>query len=147
MSELEKKVERWLTHENLRFEIQKGDENSFHYLVKHAGQYGIPIDIFEPASQLGILVIGSKVNMKNSQIARYLKMSEKEKEIFEKKVGDFCNSIYAIHKFHEEDGKRKIGVYLVMDKPEEIMQETLLEAIDKVSEMSEKTSKYLLKTF
>ncbi len=79
-------VERWLIHEGLSFEEIKNTENSFQILVKHAGQYGIPAEIFEPKSQPGVLVIGAKVIMKNKQIARYLGFSDEEKERFAKKV-------------------------------------------------------------
>jgi hypothetical protein len=99
-------VERWLIHEGMSFEDVKSSENSFQILVKHAGQYGISTEIFEPKSQPGIIVIGAKVVMKNSQIARYLGFNEEEKENFEKKVTDFCNSIQVISKIFTEDGKQ-----------------------------------------
>ena len=140
-------VERWVIHEGLSFEEVKNQENSFQILVKHAGQYGIPVDVFEPKGQLGILVIGAKVVMKNNQIARYLGFSPEEKEKFEKKVSDFCYSIQVINKFVTEDGKQKVGVYVVMDDKENINQQTMLEAIDIVSEKYDKTSRFLLKTF
>jgi hypothetical protein len=140
-------VERWVIHEGLSFEEVKNPENNFQILVKHAGQYGISVDVFEPKGQPGILVIGAKVVMKNSQIARYLGFSPEEKEKFEKKVADFCYSIQAINKIITEDGKQKVGVYVVLDDKENINQQTMLEAIDKVSEIHEKTSRFLLKTF
>ena len=140
-------VERWLTHEGHSFEEVKNTENSFQILVKHAGQYGIPAEIFEPKAQLGILVIGSKVIMKNKQIARYLGFNEEEKGIFKKKVSDFCNSIHAINKIITEDGKQKIGLYVVLDDKENINQQTVFDAIDRVSEMHEKAARFLMKTF
>ncbi|MHA7647315.1 DUF2299 family protein [Nitrosopumilus sp. S4] len=140
-------VERWLIHEGLSFEDVKNSENSFQILIKHAGQYGIPMDVFEPKSQPGILVIGAKVVMKNNQISRYLGFNEAEKERFEKKVNDYCYSIQAINKFISEEGKQKIGVYVVLDNKENINQQTMFDAIDKVSEMHEKTSRFLMKTF
>ena len=140
-------IERWLIHEGLSFEEVKNTENSFQILVKHVGQYGIPAEIFEPKAQSGILVIGAKVIMKNKQIARYLGFSDEEKEIFEKKVFDFCNSIHAINKIITEDGKQKIGVYLVLDEKENINQQTVFDAMDRVSEMHEKTARFLMKTF
>jgi len=66
-SKLRDSVERWLTHEGHSFEEIKNPENSFQILVKHAGQYGNPMEIFEPKAQPGILVMGSKVIMKNKQ--------------------------------------------------------------------------------
>lgn len=140
-------VERWLIHEGLSFEDVKNPENVFQILVKHAGPAGVPVEIFEPKAQQGILVVGSKVNMKNNQIARYLGFNEEEKEKFEKKVADYCYSIQAINKNTTEDGKQKIGVYVVLDKEENINQQGLLDTLDRVSEMHEKTARFLMKTF
>ena len=138
---------RWLIHESMSFEGVKSSENSFQVLVKHAGQYGIPVDIFEPKSQPGVLVIGAKVIMKNSQISRYLGFNEEEKEKFEQKVTNFCNSIQVISKIITEDGKQKVGVYVVLDDKNNINQQTILDAMDRVSEMHEKTARFLIKTF
>ncbi|WP_371504905.1 DUF2299 family protein [Nitrosopumilus adriaticus] len=146
-SRLRDSVERWLIHEGLSFEEVKNPENTFQILVKHAGQTGIPIEIFEPKGQPGILVIGAKVIMKNNQIVRYLGFNEQEKENFEKKVADYCYSIQAINKIITEDGKQKIGVYVVLDDKENINQQTVFDAIESVSEKHEKTSRFLLKTF
>ncbi|MGI0056322.1 MAG: DUF2299 family protein [Nitrosarchaeum sp.] len=140
-------VERWLIHESYSFELIKTPENSFHILVKHAGPYGIPIEIFEPKSQPGVIVIGAKVVMKNSQIARYLGFNNEEKTRFEKKVSDFCNSIQAINRVITEDGKQKVGVFAVLDDKENINQQTVFDAINRVSEMHEKTARFLMKTF
>lgn len=140
-------VERWLIHESHSFEFVKSPENTFHILVKHAGQSGTPVEIFEPKKQPGILVVGAKVVMKNNQISRYLGFNLDEKERFEKKVGDYCYSLQAIHKMIEEDGKQKIGVYVVLDDKVDLNQQTLFEALNRVSEMHEKTTRFLLKTF
>lgn len=131
-------IERWLIHEGLSFEEVKNTENSFQILVKHAGQYGIPVEIFEPKAQSGVIVVGAKAIMKNNQIARYLGFNEEEKEIFEKKVSDFCNSIHAINKIITEDGKQKIEVYFVLEDKENINQQTVFDATDKVSECMKK---------
>ena len=140
-------VERWVIHEGLSFEEVKNPENNFQILIKHAGQSGIPVDVFEPKGQPGILVIGAKVVMKNNQIARFLGFSTEEKKRFENKVDDYCYSIQAVNKMIEEDGKQKIGVYVILDDKLEINQQTLFEAVNRVSEMHEKTSRFLLKTF
>ena len=147
ISRMRDNVERWVIHEGLSFEEVKNPDNAFQILVKHAGQYGIPVEVFEPKGQPGILVIGAKVVMKNSQISRYLGFNKEEKEKFEKKVADFCYSIQAINKIITEDGKQKVGVYVVLDDKENINQQTMLEAIDSVSEKYDQTSRFLLKTF
>ena len=140
-------VERWIIHEGLSFDEVKNPENNFQILIKHAGQSGIPIEVFEPKKQPGILVIGAKVVMKNSQIARYLGFNPEEKEKFERKINDYCYSIQVINKIITEDGKQKVGVYVVMDDKENINQQTMSEAIDSVSEKHDKTARFLLKTF
>ncbi len=91
--------------------------------------------------------MGAKVIMKNNQISRYLGFSLEEKERFEKKVGDYCYSLQAIHKVIEEDGKQKIGVYAVLDGKVDVNQQVLFDTINRVSEMHEKTARFLLKTF
>lgn len=140
-------IERWLIHGSHTFEFIKNPENSFHILVKHAGEVGSPVEIFEPKKQPGVIVVGSKVVMKNNQIARFLGFNAEEKERFEKKVADYCYSIQAIHKIHEEDGKQMIGVYVVLDDKSGINQQSLFEAVNRAAEMHEKTAKFLLKTF
>ena len=147
ISKMKDNVERWLIHESHSFESVKNDENSFNILVKHAGPYGIPVEIFEPKSQPGVIVIGAKVIMKNNQIARYLGFNNEEKAKFEKKIADFCNSIQAINRVITEDGKQKVGVFVVLDDKENINQQTVFDAINRVSEIYEKTARFLMKTF
>jgi len=141
------RVERWLIHESHSFEFVKNPENSFHIIVKHAGKAGSPVEIFEPKNQQGVIVVGSKISMKNNQIVRYLGFNSEEKERFEKKVGEYCYSIQAIHKMIEEDGKQKIGVYVILDDKVDINQQNLFDAVNRVSVMYEKTERFLLKTF
>lgn len=146
-SKMRDNIERWLLHESHSFESIKNPENSFKIMIKHAGQYGIPVEIFEPKSQPGVIVIGAKVIMKNNQIARYLGFNDDEKARFEKKVADFCNSIQAINRMITEDGKKKVGVFVVLDGKEPITQQIIFDSIDRVSEMHEKTMRFLMKTF
>lgn len=147
ISKIQDSVERWIIHEDLTFKYVNNPENIFQILITHAGVQGIPIDVFEPKKQPGILVVGAKVIMKNNHIARYLGFNKEERAKFEKKVSDFCYSIQAINKVITEDGKQKIAVYIVLDDKENINQNTLFEAIDSVSEKYEQTYRFLLKTF
>lgn len=146
-SKMKDNVERWLIHESHSFELIKNPENSFQILIKHAGPYGIPVEIFEPKSQPGVIVIGAKVIMKNNQIARYLGFNDEEKAKFERKVAEFCNSIQAVNRMITEDGKKKVGVFVVLDGKEPITQQIVFDAINRVSEMHEKTARFLMKTF
>jgi len=146
-SRMRDNVERWLIHEGLSFEDMKNTENTFQILVKHAGKYGIPAEIFEPKSQPGVIVIGAKVIMKDNQISRYLGFTEDEKEKFERRIAEYCNSIQAINRIVTEDGKQKVGVFVVLDDRDNINQQTVLDALNRVSELHEKTSRFLMKTF
>ena len=146
-SRLRDSVERWLIHENYRFKDVKSDENTFCIRVKDVGSFGIPIEIFEPKKQLGVLVIGAKVFFKNRQTARYNNLTESEREKFHNSVKDYCNSIQAIHKIFKEDGKVVIGVYVVLDKVDRFTQDLVLNSIGTVIEMGEKTNQFIFKTF
>ena len=147
LSKMRDNVERWMIHHSLPIKEINNHENSFHILIENAGRYGTQMEIFEPKAQQSVLVIGAKVILNNSQTARYLAFNEVEKERFEKKVADFCRSIHAINRNSTKDGKHEIGVYVVLDEKCDINQQAVLDAIDRVSEMYEKTSRFLLKTF
>jgi len=108
-------VERWLVHENYSFKAVKSDEDTFRILIKDIGSFRIPIEIFEPKKQLGVIVLSGKVFLRNPQTARYNKLTNSEQEKFKNLVKGFCDSIHAIHKIFKEDGKVVIGVYLVLD--------------------------------
>ena len=139
-------VERWLIHESLKFTEEKNIENSFHFKLDAAG-FGILIEIFEPKSQQGILVVGSKVPMNNSQTVRYRRLNEKERQVFETKVADYCKSIRAVNRNAIENGKYTIGVYIVLDSSDSINQQGIFVAINDITTMHEKVSRFLLKTF
>ena len=146
-NQLQNNVERWLVHENYKFSNKKTDENTFCNVIKNVGSYGIPIEIFEPKNQPGVLVIGGKIFFKNNQTLRYNKLTDDEREKFHSSVKDFCDSIYAIHKIFKEDGKVVIGVYVVLDKVERFTQQLVMDTISQVNEMSDKVIRFVLKTF
>ena len=90
MTNLRDNVERWLVQENYSFNEAKTEEDNFKIIIKNADAFGNNLEIFEPRKQANILVIGIKVPLKNNQMMRFLKLGEKEKENFEKKITDFC---------------------------------------------------------
>lgn len=147
MVNLRDNVERWLIHENYKFNEEKSDENSFQMSIKHVGSFGNSVEIFQPKNQSNVLVLGSKIPLKNNQNVRYLRLSDVEREKFEKKVADFCYNIKAIHRMSEENGKKVVGVFVVLDKDEQFNQNSFLESLQNVIEMSDKTSQFLIKAF
>ncbi len=147
MQHLHESIERWLIHENYTFEELKSNQDKFKFVIKNADAFGNNLEIFEPKQQLDILVIGIKIPLKNNQMVRFLKLNQVEKENFEQKITDFCYSIKAVNKFFDEDGKKKVGVYVVLDKKEQLVQPFFMETLLKIVEMSDKTSQFLHKSF
>lgn len=147
LNRLRDNVERWLIHENYSFQEIKNPDDSFRILIKHVGSFRIPIEIFEPKKQPGVIVLGGKFALKDKQMVRYLQLNETEQEKFKNSVKDFCDSIRAIHRITKEDGKLVIGVYLVLDKVERFTQQVIVNAIQEITEMSEKIMQFIVKTF
>ena len=146
MKNLHESVERWLVQENYSFNETKTEDN-FKIIIKNADAFSNNLEIFEPKQQADVLVIGVKIPLKSKQMIRYLKLNQKEKENFEKKIADFCYSIKAINKFFDEDGVKKVGVYTVLDKKDQLNQPNFIKILTKIIEMSDKTSQFLYKTF
>ena len=146
MNNLHDNVERWLVQDNYSYSEIKTEDN-FKIIIKNADAFNNNLEIFEPKQQSNVLVIGVKIPLKSKQMIRYLKLNQKEKENFEKKITDFCYSIKAVNKFFDEDGMKKVGVYIVLNKKEQLVQPSFAEALTKVIEMSENTAQFLYKAF
>ena len=114
-------VERWLIHENFEFKTVKSDDSTFKIIIKNGDGLGNNIEVLE--------------------------LNENEQEAIKKKIADFCYSIKAIHKFLDENGKKMVGVYIVLDKQEQLNQPYFLNALGEITEMSEKTNRFLIKAF
>jgi hypothetical protein len=140
-------VERWLIHENYDFNQTKSDDTTFKIVINNSDGLGNDTEVFEPKAQKNIIVIGIKIEMKTKQLIRFRELNETEQENFKKKIDDFCYSIKAVGKFLEEDGKKKVGVYIILDKQEQINQPSFFKALEEIIEMSEKTNRFLIKTF
>ena len=147
MSRLRDNVERWLVHENYKFQQVKSDDGTFKILIKNSDGLGNDTEVFEPQGQENILVIGIRISLKTKQQIRFRELNETEKENFKQKIDDFCYSIKAVHKFLDEDGKKRVGVYIVLDKQEQLNQPAFFKTLQEITEMSEKTNRFLIKSF
>ncbi len=147
MVNLRDNVERWLIHENYPFKEIKSKDNTFKILIKNGDGLGNDIEVFEPEQQQNILVIGVKVSFHHKLIRRFLELNENEQEKIKSKIADYCYSIKAVYKFLDEDGKKKAGVYIVLDKPEQLNQPFFLKTLQEITEISEKTNRFLIKAF
>ena len=119
MPGLRDSVERWLIHENYSFKLSNTDDTSFKILIKNGDGLGNNIEVFEP----------------------------REQEKIKTKIADFCYSIKAVHKFLDENGKKMVGIYIVLDKPEQLNQPFIIKTLQEIIEMSEKTNRFLIKAF
>ena len=147
MTRLHDSVERWLIHENYPMSKTQSDVDTFKFIIKNGDGLGNNIEIFEPKQQEGILIVGVKVELKTKLITRFLELNETEQEKLKTKIADFCYSIKAVHKFLDEDGKKKAGVYIVLDKPEQLNQDFFMKTLEDIIAMSEQTNRFLIKTF
>jgi len=146
MNNLRDSVERWLVQDGHSVTETKTDDN-FKIIIKNIDAFSNDLEIFEPKQQAGVLVIGVKIPLKSKQMMRYRILNQKEQENFEKKMTDFCYSIQAINKFFDEDGMKKVGVYIVLDKKEQLNQPSFMTTLTKIIEVSEKTAQFLYKSF
>ncbi len=146
MSRLRDSVERWLTHENYSYNESKSDD-IFKILIKNGDGLGNNIEVFEPNGQENILVIGVRLSFHHKLIRRFLELNESEQEKIKNKMADFCYSIKAVHKFLDENGKKILGIYIVLDKPEHHNQPFFIKTLQEIVEMSEKTNRFLIKAF
>ena len=147
MNNLHESVQRWLMHENYSFNEVKTEEDNFKIIITGIGRDSNNLEIFEPKQQSNILVIGVKIQLKTGQMMRFLKLNEKQKENLEKKITDFCYSIKAVNKFFYEDGRKKVGIYIVLDKKEQLNQPSFTKTLSEIMEMSDKTRKFLYMVF
>ena len=147
MSRLRDNVQRWLIHENYSFKLSNGNDTSFKMLIKNGDGLGNNIEVFEPKGQENILVTGVKVSFHHKLIRRFLELNETEQEKIKTKIADFCYSIKAVHKFLDENGKKMVGVYIVLDKPEQLNQPFFIKTLQEITEMSERTNRFLIKAF
>jgi len=146
MSNLHDSVERWLVQEGYSITETKTEDN-FKIIVKNIDAFSNNLEIFEPNQQAKVLVIGVKIPLKGKQMMRYRILNQKEQENLEKKITDFCYSIQVVNKFFDVDGMKKVGVYIVLDKKEQLNQPTFIATLTKIIEVSEKTTQFLYKSF
>ena len=145
MSRLRDNVERWLVHENYEFQQVKSDDTSFKILIKNSDGLGNDTEVFEPEGQDNILVVWIKLSLKTKLQIRFRELNEIEQENYKKKIDDFCYSIKAVHKFLDEDGKKMVGIFIVLDKQEQLNQPAFFKTLQEITEMSEKTNRFLIK--
>jgi len=146
MNNLHNSVERWLVQDGYSI-IETKTEDNFKIIIENIDAFSNNLEIFEPKEQAGVLVIGVKIPLNSKLKMRYRILNQKEQENLEKIMTDFCYSIQAISKVFDEDGMKKVGVYIVLDKKEQLNQPHFIATLTKIIEVSEKTTQFLYKSF
>ena len=136
-------VERWTSHAGMRMTQVEDPDSTFHVMARLPGSGTPPVDVFEPAGQPGVMVVGTAVVLKSGQTGRYLRYNRAEKEAFEGRITGFCNSIRAVSRILTEDGRIKVGVYVVIDGGGPIRQGDFERAVEEVQLMHEKTTRFM----
>ena len=144
VSKMRDSVERWLVHEGFSFTDKSTPEDSFRVAMRH-GDAGL--EIFEPGSQPNVLVLGTRHMLRNRQNIRYKNLARREREGFERRIAEYCRSIRAVHRILDENGRMGVGVYVVLDRQEQLNQADFAGAIAAVVEMGEKVADYVMRTF
>ena len=136
---IQNNVERWLVHEGLKFNYHKPDDNHAFKVVINGPAHVQDIDteVFEPAKQLGVIVIGRKCPFGTNQNKRYLNMSESEQKKMQERIAEYCNSIGVVHRFLIENGRSIVGIYIVIDSKEKQNQVDFSEALRNITNISD----------
>lgn len=146
-SAMQNNTERWLVHEGLRFKYAGSDSDAFRFTISGPEDVrDINTEIFEPAGQPGIIVIGRKCPFGTRQNVRYQNMTESERQKVRERISAYCNSIGAVHRFSAEAGRETVGVYIVLDSEDRLNQMAFSDSLKQITEMSDGVKEYLMRT-
>lgn len=147
-SKAQNDVERWLIHEGLRFRYaKKMPEESFKLIISNPDGRDDGTEVFEPAKQPGVIVVGRKCPYTWSQNARFQNMTQSERDAAEARIEDYCQYLGVVHRFLTEDGLRMVGVYVVLDAENMQNQEGFSDALRAVAEAKDTLKDRLRRTF
>lgn len=142
---IQNSVERWLVHEGLKFKYQKPDgDHAFKVVISGpADVRDVDTEVFEPAKQLGVIVIGRRCPFGTSQNQRYLNMSESEQKKVQERIAEYCNYIGVVHRFLIESGRSMVCVYIVIDSKDKQNQSDFSESLQSITKISDTVKEYM----
>lgn len=144
VSQMQNNTERWLVHEGLRFRYEDSDTDQFKVIITgNADARDAGTEIFEPSKQPGIIVIGRKCPFGTEKNIRYSNMTESERQQIMGRISTYCNTIGAVHRFYTINGRRTVGVYIVLDSSNKINQSYFSDSLGQIVEMYDKVNNYL----
>ena len=145
---IQNNIERWLVHEGLKFKYQKHDTSATFKVVISGPPdvQDIDTEVFEPASQQGVIVVGKKCLFSTARNQRFLTLTKSEQQRVQDRISEYCNSIGAVHRFLIDNGRHMVGVYVVIDSQEMQNQSYFSESLKKVATMSDGVKEYMRRT-
>ncbi len=144
---IQNNVERWLVHEGLKFKYQKHDDATFKVIISGPPEIqDIDTEIFEPASQQGVIVVGKRCPFKTTQNQRYLNMTQDEQQKIQDRIAKYCDSVGAVHRFMMDNGRVMVGVYIVIDSQEMQNQSYFSESLRQTIQMADSVKEYMRRT-
>ncbi len=137
-------VERWLVQRSYRPREAGGE--LFKFVVDDTGRFGNRLVAFGPRGQPGVLVVGALCPLGMRQNARYARFTGAEAAAFASRLRQFCGTVRAVHRVHEEpDGRVIVGVYIVLDGKGGMRHDAVTDAAERAVRMGEETSEWLAK--
>lgn len=144
-SRIQNNVERWLVHEGLRFKYQKPDnDHAFRVVISGPPDVrDVDTEIFEPAGQPGVIVIGRRCPFGTGLNRRFLNMTASEQQRVRDRITEYCNSVGAVHRFLIDNGRNIVGVYIVIDSTDRQNQSDFSESLRHITSMSDQVKEHV----
>ena len=144
-SRIQNDVERWLVHEGLRFKYQKpNDDHAFKAVISGPSDVrDIDTEIFEPAKQPGVIVVGRKCPFGTGLNQRFLNMTASEQQRVRDRITEYCTSVGAVHRFFTDNGRSIVGVYIVIDSADRQNQSDFSESLRHITRMSDQVKEHI----
>ena len=144
-SRIQNNVERWLVHEGLRFKYQKPDhDHSFKVVISGPPDVrDIDTEIFEPAKQPDVIVVGRRCPFGTRLNQRFLNMTASEQQRVRERITEYCNYVGAVHRFLMDNGRSIVGVYVVIDSADRQNQSDFSESLRQITRISDQVKEHI----
>lgn len=129
-------IESWLNENNYLFNKINAPEEFFHYITS-VGLVKIPIEIYQKKDSPNIS-IGTRGIMTDSLLDVYVKLTDKDRENFIKKINELMNDFNMPYQI-QHDEKRFVITTIVQIPFMSFNKNILIETIESVKNASEKS--------
>ncbi len=147
VSKTQDNVERWLVHAEFKFKYATDPSTEmFKIMISSPDSYDEGTEVFEPRNQPGTIVIGKRRMLRSNANKRFFDMTPEEQNLVEQKISSYCDLLEAVHRFFIENGRKGVGVYIVLDPNRGYNQMDFLNSLERIIEMADRLAMYMKKT-